>query len=70
MRTTIAQSAHDQKWMLTAPLFIICVADMPVYVETSGLAVVNEETAVFDLKRIIPSAPMMISIRFMLRPYK
>lgn len=52
MKESIAKVSHDQNWMLTAPVFIVCIADMAVYGDTAGV-VVNEETAAFDLKRII-----------------
>lgn len=52
MRASVARVSHDQKWMLTAPVFIVCVADMAVYGDTAGI-VVDEETASMDLKRII-----------------
>lgn len=50
---TVAEAAHNQQWICTAPLLIACVADMQVRIKESGNMHVQEDTPVFELKQII-----------------
>ena len=39
--------------MLTAPIFIVCVADIKARINSKDEIYIDEETALFELKRVI-----------------
>jgi len=53
MRTKLAQVSHKQDWMLSAPVFIVCVADIRVATTDIGPLHINEETSGIAPKQII-----------------
>ena len=53
IRQRIAKTSHDQEWMLSAPLFIACVADIRSRIESAVEIVLDEESPQNDLKKII-----------------
>jgi len=59
-REKIARTAHSQTWMLTAPLFIVCIADIKARMESDDEFYVDEETASFELKRAIRDTSIAI----------
>jgi nitroreductase len=53
MRTKVAHVSHRQDWMLSAPVFIVCVADIRVTTSDTGLLTINEDTPGIAPKQII-----------------
>lgn len=55
LREKISRADHNQAWMLTAPVFIVCVADPRCQMESGADAVfsVDEESPEMSLKRVI-----------------
>jgi nitroreductase len=53
IKEKIVEKANNQKWMLTAPLFIVCVADVKARINSEDEMYVDEETPMFELKRVI-----------------
>lgn len=53
MRTKLAHVSHEQDWMLAAPVFIVCVADIRVATSETGPLDINEETPGIGPKQII-----------------
>jgi len=53
MRTKVAHVSHEQDWMLGAPVFIVCVADIRVATNDTGPLHINEETPGIAPKQII-----------------
>jgi nitroreductase len=53
MRTKVAHVSHEQDWMLGAPVFIVCVADIRVATTETGPLDINEETPGIGPKQII-----------------
>ena len=49
----IAEASHKQKWMINAPVFIVCIADIRAQVNSSEEIFVDEETGMFELKQVI-----------------
>ena len=53
LKRRIVEVSHNQKWMLTAPMLIVCTADIQSRItETDGL-VLDEDTPLPELKQII-----------------
>lgn len=48
----LAEVAHDQKWMISAPIFIVCVADICSIIEDDRI-VLDEHSPQGEVKRII-----------------
>lgn len=53
MRTKLARVSHKQDWMMSAPVFIVCVADIRVATEETSLLEINEDTQGIAPKQII-----------------
>ena len=51
IRQRIAKTSHDQEWMLTAPLFIACVADIRSRIGPAVEIMLNEDSPQNDLKK-------------------
>lgn len=52
-RRKLAEASHNQKWMLTAPLYIVCVADIRCRIEDSAGLALDENSPQDELKKII-----------------
>lgn len=52
-RQKLAKTSHDQKWMLSAPVFIVCVADIRCRIEEDVVVRLNEDSPHGELKQII-----------------
>ncbi|MCB2359745.1 nitroreductase family protein [Clostridium estertheticum] len=63
-REKLSKVAHNQKWMLTAPVFIVCVADIRCRIDEDVDILLNEESPQGELKQIIRDTS--ISIGYML----
>lgn len=64
VRKRLAEVSHNQKWMLSAPVFIVCVADIRSRMGEDIDIVVNEDSPQMELKQIIRDTS--ISIEHML----
>ncbi len=59
IKDQIAQVAHNQKWMLTAPLFIVCIADIKSRITEEG-PIIDEESPQHEVKQIIRDTSIAI----------
>jgi len=48
----LARASHNQSWMLTAPVFLVCIADPSVRINDKGY-VALENSGEVDLKKVI-----------------
>lgn len=53
IKQKLAQVSHKQKWMLSAPVFIVCVADIRCRIKENIDVVLNENSPQEELKQII-----------------
>lgn len=53
MRRKVAEASHNQKWMLTAPAFIVCVADSRCRISKDIDVYLDENSPQDEVKRII-----------------
>jgi len=56
----IASADHEQKWLLSAPVFLVCLADMSRRTEGQQVSV-DENTPCEDLKRVIRDAAIAVT---------
>ena len=59
-RENLAKTSHNQKWMLTAPVFIACVADIRSRVDEEVQLIVNEDSPEVEIKQIIRDTSVAI----------
>ena len=52
-RQKLAKASHNQKWMLTAPVFIVCAADICCRVKEDIEISLDEDSSQKELKQII-----------------
>lgn len=60
IKQKVALVSHRQKWMLTAPVFIACVADIRSRIKTKEEINLSEESPQFELKQIIRDTAIAI----------
>ena len=60
MKEKIALVSHNQQWMKSAPVFIICVADIRSRLADDEKIVLDEESSLFELKQIIRDTAISI----------
>ncbi|MGE5581851.1 MAG: nitroreductase family protein [Bacillota bacterium] len=53
VKEKLAEIAQRQKWMLTAPVFIVCVADIRVRLKNDAEIILDENSPQYELKQII-----------------
>ena len=53
MRQKIMVASHNQKWMLTAPVFIVCVADVRCRIKEDIDVYLDDNSPQDEIKRII-----------------
>ena len=51
---------HQQKWMMTAPVFIVCVADICCRIDSKEDIYLDENSPQFELKQIIRDTAIAI----------
>ncbi|WP_411681779.1 nitroreductase family protein [Clostridium thailandense] len=56
----LSQVSHNQKWMLSAPIFIVCVADIRSRVKENISIDINEHSPEEEVKQIIRDASISI----------
>jgi nitroreductase len=52
-RQKLAEASHNQKWMLSAPVFIVCVADIRCRIQDAAGLSLREDSPQEELKQII-----------------
>ena len=60
MRQKLAETANDQKWMLSAPAFIVCVADSSARMHVDGKLKLDENSPQEAVKQIIRDTSIAI----------
>lgn len=60
MKKKISKVSHNQKWMNTAPVFIICVADIRSRLDNDENITLDEESPLFEVKQIIRDTAISI----------
>ena len=60
VKKKIAEVSHKQKWMNSAPVFIVCIADIRSRINDEEEIAVDEETSIFELKQIIRDTAISI----------
>ena len=53
MRQKVMEASHNQKWMLTAPVFIVCVADVRCRIKEDIELYLDDSSPQDEVKRII-----------------
>ena len=53
MRQKIMEASHNQKWMMTAPVFIVCVADVRCRIKEDIDLYLDDNSPQDEVKRII-----------------
>ncbi len=64
MRQNVMEASHNQKWMLTAPVFIVCVADIRCRIKEGIDVYLDDNSPEDEVKRIIRDTS--ISVGYML----
>ncbi|ERI91010.1 nitroreductase family protein [Clostridiales bacterium oral taxon 876 str. F0540] len=64
MRKRISEISNNQKWMMTAPVFIVCTADVRCRIKGDGDIYLDEDSSQDEVKRIIRDTS--ISVGYML----
>lgn len=59
MRKKVSYVCHDQKWMLQAPVFIACVADIRCRIKEGDISI-NEKSSENEVKLIIRDTSLAI----------
>lgn len=59
-RQKLAEASHDQKWMMTAPIHIACVADIRARIKEDTAISLDETSPQFELKQIIRDTSIAI----------
>ncbi|AGK96166.1 nitroreductase family protein [Clostridium pasteurianum] len=52
-REKLVEAAHNQKWMLSAPVFILCIADIAARIDGTEVITVDENSPQVELKGVI-----------------
>jgi len=60
MRQELTRVCHDQKWMLSAPVHIVCIADTRPRIPEPADLVVDETSSQFGLKQAIRDTAIAI----------
>lgn len=59
-RQSLVDVANGQSWMLGAPVFIVCIADIRARMESSHDMYIDEESSLYELKRVIRDTAIAI----------
>ncbi len=60
IKEEISKVSHNQKWMLTAPFFMVCIADIRSRIKDSEDLYIDEESSMFELKKTIRDTAISI----------
>jgi len=61
VREKLAEISHSQKWMLSAPVFIVCAADIRCRIEKDIEIKINEDSPEQELKQIIRDTSISVT---------
>lgn len=61
IKAQLAAASHQQQWMLAAPVFIVCVADIRSRIKTDQPLFVDENTPDEELKQIIRDTSIAVT---------
>ena len=56
----LVQADHNQEWMMSAPVFIVCVADISCRIADSDSLLMDETESCHELKQIIRDTAVAI----------
>ncbi|WP_425802358.1 nitroreductase family protein [Desulfitobacterium sp. Sab5] len=59
-RQKLAEVSHNQKWLLSAPIFIVCIADIRSRIEDNVEISLDENSPELELKQIIRDTSIAI----------
>lgn len=59
-RQKLAEVSHNQKWMTSAPVFIVCAADIRSRIDGAASLFLNENSSQHELKQIIRDTSIAI----------
>ncbi len=59
-RKKLSEASHNQKWLLSAPVFIVCVADIRSRIEDNVEISLDEDSPQQELKQIIRDTSIAI----------
>lgn len=59
-RQKLAEASNNQRWMLTAPVFIVCIADVRSRIKDDAALSLNENSPQQELKQIIRDTSIAI----------
>ncbi|TCO79443.1 nitroreductase family protein [Marinisporobacter balticus] len=59
-REKLAKVSHNQKWMYSAPIFIVCIADIRCRIKEDQEIFLNENSPLGELKQIIRDTSISI----------
>jgi len=59
-RQELAKASHNQQWMLSAPVFIVCVADIRCRIEDDIEISVDENSPIEEMKQVIRDTSIAI----------
>lgn len=60
MRQALSKASHDQKWMISAPIFVVCVANIRSRIDKNIDIVVNENSPQEEVKQMIRDTAISI----------
>ena len=60
LREQISKADHNQMWMMTAPVFIVCVADIRCRIKSEDEILLTEKSDLPELKQIIRDTAIAI----------
>lgn len=60
IKQKLAEASHDQKWMLSAPIFIVCVADIRSRIKDDIDLTLDEDSSQQEVKLIIRDTSIAI----------
>ena len=59
-RQALAHADHDQTWMLSAPVFFVCLADATTRIQSERDLYIDEQTSRFEVKQVIRDTAIAI----------
>lgn len=59
-RKAVMEAAHSQKWMMTAPVFIVCVGDVKSRIDDTTGVNLDENSFEWELKQVIRDTSIAI----------
>lgn len=60
LRRKIMEVSHKQKWMMQAPVFLVCVADLSVRIKEGELPAIDENSPLPEVKLILRDATISV----------